>query len=458
MRVLVLAALLPSLAFGAALPERKDPSRVSPANKKAVQIDGPDFNAILERLDGTEPVDAATVKASGSSTARSLSARFSDVVNVKDYGAIGNNVANDTAAVAAAYAALVARGGGTLYFPAGKYLFNLVVASSAVYVRGEGGGNQATFRGTIFKPWDKTTPVLQFGDGTSQVNYVGFSDISVFGDFSTATSDGIAILGAYHVRGDNFQVESFGRDNITITSTAARYTHSILFSRFASRTAKGNAVKVVNGPSFVSAVGFDQFYLSNTIAGSHALWIEACLVNVSTGWIDSASTTGIMLKENVFPPGLNGDRTFHVDSASHDDILVEIDAPRRFSTFFLGGGMNIDGKIKFLVDNTVLDAHGANSQFQYNRFSKPYVLARLYFGQGGVDGSYDESDSPALNLRGGNDGAPYLELDGGGFRAPKARLTSLAVYVDNAAALAGGLVAGDLYRTAAGVLMVVFAP
>jgi hypothetical protein len=45
------------------------------------------------------------------------------------------------------------------------------------------------------------------------------------------------------------------------------------------------------------------------------------------------------------------------------------------------------------------------------------------------------------------------------FQANKAtaiKNAGLPVYADNAAALAGGLVAGDMYRTAAGILMIVF--
>jgi hypothetical protein len=38
----------------------------------------------------------------------------------------------------------------------------------------------------------------------------------------------------------------------------------------------------------------------------------------------------------------------------------------------------------------------------------------------------------------------------------KIKNAGLPVYADNAAALAGGLVAGEMYRTAAGVLMVVY--
>lgn len=44
------------------------------------------------------------------------------IFNVKDYGAYGDNVNNDTKAFIAASAALTAAGGGTLLIPAGTYL------------------------------------------------------------------------------------------------------------------------------------------------------------------------------------------------------------------------------------------------------------------------------------------------------------------------------------------------
>lgn len=43
------------------------------------------------------------------------------VFNVKDYGAVGDNVANDRTAIIAAIAAAAAKGGGTVLFPAGTY-------------------------------------------------------------------------------------------------------------------------------------------------------------------------------------------------------------------------------------------------------------------------------------------------------------------------------------------------
>lgn len=59
-------------------------------------------------------LSATTSIASGASTARTLAARAADWLNVKDFGAVGDNSADDTAAFTAAIAAAA---GGDLYIP-----------------------------------------------------------------------------------------------------------------------------------------------------------------------------------------------------------------------------------------------------------------------------------------------------------------------------------------------------
>jgi len=57
--------------------------------------------------------------ATGSTTSRTLADRWGEIKNVKDYGAVGNGVANDTVAI---QAAITAAAGGTVFFPSGTYI------------------------------------------------------------------------------------------------------------------------------------------------------------------------------------------------------------------------------------------------------------------------------------------------------------------------------------------------
>jgi hypothetical protein len=77
-------------------------------------------------------------------TARTMQTKLRDIVNVKDYGAVGDGVANDTAAVAAAIAQA---GGKHLHFPAGTYLVDSI--SFATYKPAVVDGGAATIKARI---------------------------------------------------------------------------------------------------------------------------------------------------------------------------------------------------------------------------------------------------------------------------------------------------------------------
>lgn len=68
--------------------------------------------------------------ATGTTTARNLVTRFSDVVNVKDFGAVGDGASDDTAAIQAAV-----NTGKNVYFPTGKYR---TTSTITVSTRGQG--------------------------------------------------------------------------------------------------------------------------------------------------------------------------------------------------------------------------------------------------------------------------------------------------------------------------------
>lgn len=103
--------------------------------------------------------------------------------NVKDYGAVGNNVANDATAVANAVAA-ANTAGGIVYFPPGQYLINsgtgYTLSGAGVNIMGSGTDNTRIIIGASFT-------------GTSLFSVTGNSgtirDISIHGASTTTTSN-----------------------------------------------------------------------------------------------------------------------------------------------------------------------------------------------------------------------------------------------------------------------------
>lgn len=70
-------------------------------------------------ITGGNFIKTTPVSAAGSTTPRALSVRFKDIVNVKDYGAVGDGITNDQTAFDAAVAA---SSNNSVYLPDGDYL------------------------------------------------------------------------------------------------------------------------------------------------------------------------------------------------------------------------------------------------------------------------------------------------------------------------------------------------
>lgn len=131
----------------------------------------------------TAPIINYTAPGSGA-VSRTQASKNGDIVSVKDYGAKGDGVINDTAAEAAAITAVCAVGGGTVYYPPGVYLTTPGVLGvttpfcNGLQFVGSGagsGGNAAPTGGTIISVAATTGVLFTF----NTLGGVGIRDLSI---------------------------------------------------------------------------------------------------------------------------------------------------------------------------------------------------------------------------------------------------------------------------------------
>lgn len=101
--------------------------------------DNIEFVNFLTSSIGATSADLVTYTPSGTgAVARSAASKFGDVVSVKDFGAVGDGVTDDSIAVSSAIAHLFATDKNTLLFPDGTYHFSnpVVIAFGSASNRG----------------------------------------------------------------------------------------------------------------------------------------------------------------------------------------------------------------------------------------------------------------------------------------------------------------------------------
>jgi hypothetical protein len=122
----------------------------------------------------TNPAQLSYTANGTGATKRTIASRLSDTVSVKDFGAVGDGVTDDTAAFTAAIAA-VPSGGGAISVPAGTYLTNISITRSLVWLRGDGR------RSTLLKPAIAGTSVVTINSAAGGIQGNKISDIGFTG-------------------------------------------------------------------------------------------------------------------------------------------------------------------------------------------------------------------------------------------------------------------------------------
>lgn len=145
-------------------------------------------------------IDARQVGVRTATTARRLSDVLSELVfNVKDYGAVGDGVTDDTAAIAAAITAGVS---GEVFLPKGTYLAAITLPSNVI-LRGEGKGVSFVKAPALAAPCIQTAT----GAGNPLTSNITIRDLTVLGN-ATATY-GILFRGSSHNLIDSVEIKDF---------------------------------------------------------------------------------------------------------------------------------------------------------------------------------------------------------------------------------------------------------
>ena len=201
--------------------------------------------------------------------------KLREFVSVNDYGALGNNSADDTAAINAACAV------GRAYVPAGTYLTTAtIVAPYGIYGAGAGVNGIAQ---SIIKPAAKVTGLLLEGVGLSETTGLMFLSRST----ESGTDDGIrvrshgAVLGAV-------TVEGFGRDGVNVDTTAGN-ANNATFRGF-------RAAKNYRHGYYLAGINSNAISLTSCEAQNNKGWgfyiDESTGQVVSTGCIAEFNTLG----------------------------------------------------------------------------------------------------------------------------------------------------------------------
>lgn len=174
------------------------------------------------------------------------------VYNVKSYGAVGNNSADDTAAIQATFSAASANGGGTVYIPAGTYMISAALTlPTAVSVVGEG------MNISIIRQTNTSANVLYSADN---YRYATIKDLQIVGPGS---GSGVGIyLGFSATTPADFTIQSVIIKNM---GSHGIYTNTAIAASLANVRVQG-----CGGNGF------------NIFSGT-SITFEACYANANTG-------------------------------------------------------------------------------------------------------------------------------------------------------------------------------
>ena len=214
--------------------------------------------------------------------ARPVIAKFRDIVAAGDFGAVGDGVADDTAAVQAAL-----NTGRAVLAPKGTYKLTspLTVTVANTGLIGEG-------KGTVFAPGAGTSDIFSLGDGTNEISGLRFENFTIW---PSATRTGGHAFNCRFVTDSLWNnVRTGSIDDYVANGNAHRLWHGFYFDRFSQLAIEGGEIVVATDAlktrgnadqSFGAELSLDGG-LRIFKAGGKGVWIGGACGGVYLGRMD----------------------------------------------------------------------------------------------------------------------------------------------------------------------------
>jgi len=315
--------------------------------------------------------------ATGTTTARNLVTRFADVANVKDFGAVGDGVADDTAAIQAAV-----NTGKSIYIPTGNYIVTGINLISNTTLFGDGPSK------TIIKR-----------NAANQINV-------------------ISAIGTNSVNIQNILIRDIGIDGNTVSSGLPNYNgHGINFAyckgvyleNIFIKNCEHNAANI-NGSSNVTieSCEFSKSYIGIYVTGyDTGVTVHTCNnIHIRTTKVFDNSNDGGGFGFGVFDSSIIGCQFYNNDTDSDGDggaIVIASDKqdfPCR--NIIVSNNIVFDSSIAFsgtqtfiCTDNTIFNAGKSTtlSQIEWGHGIEvttkggPYPIGQAPSIEGIIDGN-----------------------------------------------------------------------
>jgi len=255
---------------------------------------------------------AASVHAHGMAEVTGLEEYLNNIrqIDVRNYGAIPNDLSFDQSPAFHAAIAAAAVIGATVFVPKGRYACNILLDVQGVNIEGDSWQGGVSTHNYLC-PWDITKPVLQLGNNTKLLNGFYVSKLTLSG---TGGPNGVGQIGLRMPGGVNrchlksISVRRFSSIQMSLESTGAYCTEYVFFDGLnleGNTVVPGAAVLNLHYGGEVSGSWVTAVYINNfTIQSMEG---EPCIVNegvaacFTNGWIQcgmgtATSTGGIVLK------------------------------------------------------------------------------------------------------------------------------------------------------------------